>query len=106
MRKYPPIVSKLCYCFDGWIIGGAAKDLDKPPRDYDVIIPYYLWHQASIIIPQDAKINSFGGWKFIDDGFNVDVWPDDITRMLKVAMVEAVYHPQSGTRFIRSKQNG
>jgi len=78
MRKLPELVCKLTYVCDAWIIGSAADPDKTDPRDYDLVVPYNKWKEASSLIPSDARRNTFGGWKCISEGKEVDVWPDDI----------------------------
>jgi hypothetical protein len=103
MRQYPALVAKLVVCYDGWIVGSAAKpdaELENV-RDWDVIIPYSEWSGAAQLIPLDAKVNTFGGWKCISEGKIVDVWPDDLTKVLTNFSVNYIWHPRSNTRFRR-----
>ena len=98
-RILPELVSKLCYAHDGWIVGGAAKS--ESPKDYDVVIPFARWAKAAMLIPRDAKANSFGGWKCVSEGVDLDVWPCDLAALMKNAAVTDLWHPQSGARFAR-----
>jgi hypothetical protein len=99
----PPLVRRLVYgpC-QAWIIGSAAQSdavLDRV-RDFDVLVPYAKWPEASLLIPAEAKPNTFGGWKCESEGRVVDVWPDDIGRLLINNLTKAVWHPHSNQRWI------
>ena len=82
IRPYPALVTKLCH-LGAWIVGsGADPDKKDPPRDWDVFVPYEFWHKAMLLIPDDAKPNTFGGWKCNSEGIEVDVWPDSLERIM------------------------
>lgn len=96
MRKYPIIVSQLVNCFDGWLVGGSA--FETGPKDYDVVIDPGNWNKVAQMIPKDAKVNSFGGWKFKDEGgVEVDVWPETLNSLMTNHFVKNLYHPRSNT---------
>ena len=64
----PRMVMAFTHNFGGWIVGSAADPNNLFPRDIDVIIPFSRWREAAHLIPPDAKPNTFGGWKFKDNG--------------------------------------
>jgi hypothetical protein len=98
-RMLPPIVSKLCFMFDAWIVGSAAKEGVIEPRGYDIIISFSNWPKAATLIPASAKPNTFGGWKFFDEGEKVDVWVGDLADFLSIGKADAIWHPRSGKRY-------
>lgn len=99
MGRMPPLVQKLTTHFDAWVIGSAA--IKDDPRDWDVVVPFYMWGKAAQLIPPDAKVNTFGGWKVISDGIEVDVWPDDIGRLLAYSpKFKAAWHPVSDVKIV------
>lgn len=85
----PKLVHQLC--IKGALIAGSRAEKlafplfneDLETRDYDLLVPYNKWSDIVLLIPKDATVNSFGGWKFktLDiDGVNlveVDLWVDD-----------------------------
>lgn len=87
-HKLGTISTQLCWLFDGIIIGGGAEYVSddefkgEKPKDIDIIIPLHHWIKACKLIPKDAKVNSFGGFKFQDGEFEVDVWADDAMQVL------------------------
>lgn len=87
--------------FQAWIVGSAADPSNKNPRDYDVIVPYSEWGRASHLIPKDAKVNSFGGWKFYDEDYQceIDVWPGELSFILLYYNAEWAWQPHYGKRF-------
>ncbi len=87
-----------------WIVGsGANPDTDKP-NDWDIMVPYRLWPQVAAIIPSEAKPNRFGGWKYQAKETEIDVWPDDLDRLMSEHVVGQemwLWHPKSGIHFKR-----
>ena len=74
---------------------------DVELRDYDVIIPYSRWKEAALLIPKDAHPNTFGGWKCLSEGKEVDVWPGDLSIHFTHHISRYAWHPKSGTRLER-----
>ncbi len=99
--KQPKIVRKLTTLCNGWIIGSAAIESNEDPRDYDVFIPIEYWQQASSYITDDAKINTFGGFKVISDGKEVDIWTGKMEEILASNYFKAAYHQKTGVRIVR-----
>lgn len=98
MRTLPPIVNKLCYLHDAWIV---SKPVDgEEPRDWDVIVAFSNWKDAAALIPAAAKPNAFGGWKFTDEGKVVDVWPGEMAWLMTNAAWMGAWHPKTNTRVI------
>ena len=69
------------------LVGSQAKllmgELDEAPNDYDLLVPLDKWQIIAMLIPEDAKPNKFGGWRFVDDKDNeIDVWPDTLLNYL------------------------
>lgn len=99
-RTLPELVNKLCYAHSAWIVGGAV--ISDTPKDYDIAVPLLHWREAAMLIPRDAKPNSFGGWKCISEGKEIDVWPADLGDLMTNKMVKDLWHPQSDARFTRT----
>lgn len=61
---------------------GIFKGLN-PDSDWDLLVTYECWGDVKLLIPENATINSFGGFKFKtlnSDGktlVEVDVWCDN-----------------------------
>lgn len=102
--KIGPISRQLCWLFDGCIIGSSVDYLvDRTtdiPKDLDIIIPLDNWIKASKLIPNKAIANSFGGFKFQDDKFIVDVWADDAARVMTTYNTK-LYFPKFNIELIR-----
>jgi len=99
--KYPKIVTKLTTLCDGWLVGSSADLENNNPRDYDVFIPINKWLEASNYIPQDAKINSMGGFKVICENIEVDVWTGKMEDFLASNYFTYAYNPKTGVRIAR-----
>lgn len=97
-QDLPRLVVSLTNQFDAWLVGSAADPKSTNPRDYDVIVPMYEWHKAVHLLPPDATMNSFGGWKCISDGKEVDVWPGDLGWLLQHPKARWALHPRTGIR--------
>ncbi len=92
-KKLPTMVKALCWRNDGgWIIGGAARYLlgeeEGPPRDWDIMIPFSTWPNVAFLIPENATLNSFRGFKFKVDGIEYDVWPGDLSHLVLQAKID------------------
>lgn len=70
LQILPPSARALVYGHDGWIVGGCTKYIlginDDIPKDIDIIVPFYEWGKACLIIPRGTLSNSFGGHKLTD----------------------------------------
>lgn len=101
MSNYPPLVLALTHHHDAWIVGSAADPSNTTPRDIDVLVPLQNWQQASALIPKDAKVNSFGGWKCVVDEIEVDVWPGDLGWLMRSPKSKYALHLSTGVRLQR-----
>lgn len=112
--QYPPTVLKFFQLCGAWLIGSSAKpgltitrcdghimytDSDEG-KDLDIVVPFSHWYTAAQLIPKNATVNTFGGWKFTENSKVVDVWPDDLTTILKNKTVKSnwAFHPRTNTR--------
>ncbi len=84
-KLLPRIVYQMCV-HGGLIVGSQAKKLIgehiKETHDWDILVPLENQQTVAMLIPQDAKPNKFGGWRFTSDGNEIDVWPDDLKNYL------------------------
>ena len=82
----PRMVYQMCV-HGATIVGSRAKQMageDVEPNDYDLIVPIEKWPIIALLIPSDATLNKFGGWRFTtDDGIEVDVWPGTMEDYLR-----------------------
>lgn len=97
----PALVRSFCFSNEGWIVGSGAKWLldlrTEPPRDFDVLIPFYTWGIACRSIPEGSLTNSHGGVKIRSDGLEVDVWAGDIGWFLAQVPLPPAYAVQPKT---------
>lgn len=96
----PELVCKLAYGHEAWVVGSAARpDINYlEVRDYDVIVSHVRWRTASMLIPIDATPNTFGGWKCLSEGVEVDVWPGDLSWLMVNNKAQWAWHPRSDRR--------
>lgn len=89
MTLLPKVVYQMCVN-GALIVGSTAKMLngetDRPPGDFDLLVPFERWSVVCMLVPRSAKLNGFGGWTFNarhgDDIVSIDVWPDTLQRYL------------------------
>jgi len=86
-EKYALPRSVYLMCVHGaLLVGSQAKRVmgeDIESHDYDLLVPLEQWQIIALMIPENAKPNKFGGWRFIDDKDNeIDVWPDSLQNYL------------------------
>lgn len=74
-------------CLQGaLLVGSYAKYVvgeDVKPSDYDLLVPFIHWQIIAPMVPENATPNRFGGWRFDDQGNQVDVWPGDVQHYLQ-----------------------
>ena len=89
--------------FNGWIVGSAANPQKNilQVKDVDVIIPFSEWNKVTGLIPNNAVKNSYGGWKYIEDGITVDVWTDDLNHFMNSSNPEYLWQPRNNFRYKR-----
>ena len=88
--KLSELLPRVVYqmCVHGGLIGGSyAKklvgDIDEA-NDYDVLVPLQYWQTVCMLIPETARPNKFGGWRFMDEkGNEIDVWPGSLQEYLR-----------------------
>lgn len=99
IKQLPSLIKVICANCDAWIVGGAAVDLANA-KDIDVMVPIRKWHRAAAYIPEGARVNSFGGWRFTFEGVEIDIWPDTLDRLASYQVFRAAWHPKSGKRIV------
>lgn len=81
----PRIVYQMCV-HGALIVGSQAKRLvgeNINGSDYDLLVPLEKWQTIALLIPDKAKPNKFGGWRFTtQDDVEIDVWPDSLHNYL------------------------
>ncbi len=103
----PAAVAKLVTVYDAWIVGSAADPHcdHTTVRDYDVVVSWARWQEAAMLIPSAAVPNTFGGWKFLSSGREVDVWPGDLAWLMTAHKSRWAWHPRTGTRLQVVREN-
>ncbi len=107
MNKFPIIINKLSIAgADPWIVGSSACQDGLNHRDLDIVIPYQGWKIASQFIPKDSTPNIFGGWFFMCGESKIDIWPDDIGRLMSSEQSgEYIINYRTGVVLRKSKLN-
>ena len=105
MKCAPSFVQQVTTLYGAWIVGGAALPSDEPPRDWDIIVPWESWRDVALLIPGDARPNTFGGWRFkTHTGHDIDIWPEDLgVYIARRGFFKAAYHPKSGLRLVAAE---
>jgi len=98
---YPKLVAALSHMHDAWVVGSAADPNNKVPRDWDVMVPFSQWNAAAQLIPSDASVNTFGGWKVkTANGDEIDVWPGELGTLMQNARAKYAWHIRTNTRLL------
>lgn len=104
LKDLPITAEVICCEYDGWIIGSAANpdvDVDSV-GDIDIIVPFHQWRKVSkIAASMDAMLNKHGGSRFIDEGIEVDVWPDTLDTNMLTSFMDWIWQPRFNVRFHR-----
>ena len=85
--RLPREVYQMCV-HGALLVGSVAKKLCgdesiENPKDFDLLVPLEKWQTIALLIPQTARPNKFGGWRFkTSKGVEVDVWPDSLVNYL------------------------
>jgi hypothetical protein len=54
-----------------------------------------------MLIPLDAKVNTFGGFKCKCGDYEIDVWPGDLGALMQNQLAKHAWHPRSGARLVK-----
>lgn len=89
-QTLPDLIKGVLLVSEGWLVGGSIKSLleDKKPADYDILVPSRELFQvtAATLGPSfSVDLNTFGGLKFIDDRFEIDIWPEELSHFIRTA---------------------
>lgn len=93
-KVFPKIVNvMLMIAPSSFVIGTYADPDSKEDKDIDIAVTLSEWFTLAPFIPKDASPNSFGGWKFnTDEGIEVDIWPEDIGKLMTTPNVKYMYN--------------
>lgn len=105
MRSIPKLVAKLSHYHEAWVVGSAADPNNKKPRDWDVLVPFSKWQDASGLIPENAKVNSFGGFKCVEDDVEIDVWCGELSWIIQIPKCKYIWNPKTGVRFTKNTRD-
>ena len=80
--ELPKYAQRLCGA-GALVTGAAARNIregryfTEGTTDVDLVVPHARWSAVAALIPETARPNKFGGWRFEVEGYRYDVWPDD-----------------------------
>ena len=106
INQLPRLVRLICSVSNSWLVGSSADPTNNDPKDYDIAVPFEEWKKVSAHIPKDSKPTLFGGWKFISDGKEVDVWPDDVINIFICRKCDWMWQPKMNIRVVRWQSEG
>lgn len=96
-EKIPKIVYNLSMA-GGLIVGSQAAQFAKGSEpleghDWDILVPFDSWGYVRTLIPSDATLNKFKGWRFTHKTANlnnieVDTWPGDLQPYFRKALAD------------------
>ena len=101
VQDLPLFARKVCFLENVWIVGSTAlPDREELGSDVDILVPYSSWPTVARLIPDSARVTSQGGWRFVQDGVSVDVWPGDLGEMASQEAFVAAWCPKTGKRLL------
>lgn len=86
---------------NGWLVGGSIEQVcnDEVVSDYDIIVPnrdLYRKMIVSLCSLFHHTINNYGGFKFVVDGIDVDIWCEELSHFIDTAnKITYVYNHKS-----------
>ena len=105
INRLPRIARLICSLSNAWLVGSVADPFNNKPKDYDIAVPFQDWKKIGLCIPKDAKPTMFGdGWKFMSDGHEINVWPDDIVNIFMCAKCDWMWQPIKNIRIQRYRE--
>ena len=83
----PPCVRDLMKITRGWLVGKAVINITKgaTPKDYDIFVPdREKFHEIIGFLKRryDITFNNFGGLKFTMEGYEIDIWSQELSDFL------------------------
>jgi hypothetical protein len=73
------------------------------PDAWDLVVPFPLWATIAARIPQSATPTRFGGWRFSENGVQIDIFPADILTLMQYPFVGALWHPKTNALWTRTQ---
>lgn len=94
MTRLPKRLYAIVCKHNVWLVGsGVIKD---DAKDVNLLVSFRDWPEVAIHIPPDAKPNTFGGFKWEEDGVSIDMWPGDLSDLAASYMFKAAHNFKSG----------
>lgn len=98
INRLPRLVRLICSNSGAWLVGSSADPANPDPKDYDIAVSFKSWGEVALLIPKDARPTLYGGWKFVSDSKEVDMWPDEIINIFLCSKCEWMWQPQFNIR--------
>ncbi len=98
INRLPRIARLICGQYNAWLVGSSADPNNNKPKDYDIAVSFSDWPKVALLIPKDARPTLYGGWKFISDKKEVDVWPAEIIDIFLCSKCDWMWQPQYNVR--------
>lgn len=108
LKDLPKDITAIVFLGSGSWICGSVADPSKvgPFKDYDIIVPHREWTSVSQLLAINMKFIRFtryGGISGTIDGDHIiDVWPDDIDKLMLLPLPMHLWHPKSMTLWSRN----
>ncbi len=90
-RLLPTLIRTILLNSDGWLTGSSMQKLldGEKPRDYDLFVSDFDLYQNTCLFMKSMAtsfdLNSRGGMKFIIEGIEIDIWPQNLEQFMKNA---------------------
>lgn len=88
-RKLPQEIKTVLLASEGWLVGGACKDIitGDIPKDYDIIVDDInkigMTNKVLMEMSDGVKLNNYGGLKYsLKSGRSVDIWCEGLSHYL------------------------
>lgn len=94
----PRLIIGICRLTHSWIVGSSADPSNPNPNDIDIIVPLYEWHKVASFVPETARPNKMGGWRFHTEGVEIDIWPGDVSVLMAEGIVKFAFCPATNIR--------
>lgn len=100
-RDLPLLLQKVRRVANIWIVGSTARDGLAKGRDIDVLVPLQDWYKVApllVLSTDDHAVTNtaFGGWRVRSQGYQIDLWPDELGRFLTDHEFKAAWNVATG----------
>lgn len=95
----PKAIKSVLIQTNGWLVGGALENISvgRSIKDYDIVVTDNHTYHNFLSTFDSIKLNTFGGAKIEIDGYQIDIWCEDLDHFL---------HTCIGSKYIYSLRKG